>query len=257
MKLRTIIADDEPLARKLLRDLLSADASIEVTAECRNGSELVSLLKSEPVDLLFLDIEMPGGSGLEVVELIGIARMPPTVFVTAHNEYAVRAFEIHALDYLTKPVEPRRLKSALDHVRERIASKAALMTQEQMETVIGNLAQADASAKSYAKRLLVPDGIHDTVVAVADIDWIEAADYYSRLHVGSKTYMLHQTTKQVAESLDPARFIRVHRSTIVNIDRVKQILREGRTDAWVILAGGERLKMSKSGWQDLLAVHRT
>jgi two-component system, LytTR family, response regulator len=257
MKLRTVIADDEQLARKLLRELLCSDASIEVTAECRNGIELISLLKSEAVDLLFLDIQMPGGTGFEVMEQIGAARMPPTVFVTAHNEYAVRAFEVHALDYLTKPMEAHRLQVALDHVRERIASKAALMTQEQMQTVLSSLARADASAGSYAKRLLVPDGIHEAVVAVDDIDWIEAADYYSRIHVGSRTYMLHQTTKQVAEVLDPARFIRVHRSTIVNIDRVKQILRKGRTDAWVILASGQRLKMSKSGWRDLLAVSRT
>ena len=257
MKLRTIIADDEPLARKLLRDLLSADASIEVTAECRNGTELISLLKSESVDLLFLDIQMPGGTGFEVMEQLGAARMPPTVFVTAHNEYAVRAFEVHAFDYLTKPVEPRRLKVTLEHVRERIASKAAMITQAQMQAVLSNLVSADAPAERYVKRLLVPDGVHEAVIPVGDIDWIEAADYYSRLHVGSKTYMLHQTTKQVAEALNPARFVRIHRSTIVNFDRVKQILREGRTDAWVILASGERLKMSKSGWQDLLAVSRT
>ena len=133
MKLRTVIADDEQLARKLLRDLLSADPSIEITAECQNGIELISLLKSEPVDLLFLDIQMPGGGGFEVIESIGAARMPCTVFVTAHNEYAVRAFEVHALDYLTKPVEAHRLKVALEHVRERIASKAALMTHAQMQ----------------------------------------------------------------------------------------------------------------------------
>ena len=253
MKLRTMIADDEPLARKLLRDLLSADSSIEVTAECRNGTELISLLKSESVDLLFLDIQMPGSTGFEVMEQIGAARMPPTVFVTAHNEYAVRAFEVHALDYLTKPVEAHRLKAALDHVRERIASKAALITQAQ--AVLLNLVPADAPAERYIKRLLVPDGVHEAVIPVDDIDWIEAADYYSCLHVGSRTYMLHQTTKQLAESLDPARFVRIHRSAIVNIDRVKQILREGRTESWVILASGQRLRMSKAGWQSLLDVN--
>jgi two-component system LytT family response regulator len=255
MRLRTVIADDEQLARKLLRDLLSADAAIEVTAECRNGTELISLLKSEAVDLLFLDIQMPGGTGFEVTEQIGAARMPPTVFVTAHNEYAVRAFEVHALDYLTKPVEAHRLKVTLDHVRERIASKAALITQAQMQAVLSNLVPADAPAERYVKRLLAPDGVHEAVIPVGDIDWIEAADYYSCLHVGSRTYMLHQTTKQLAESLDPAQFVRIHRSAIVNIDRVKQILREGRTESWVILASGQRLRMSKAGWQSLLAVN--
>ncbi len=256
MRLRTVIADDEHLARKLLRDLLSTDGSIEVTAECRNGRELVALLKSEPVDLLFLDIQMPGGTGLEVVEQIGAARMPPTVFVTAHDEYAVRAFEIHALDYLTKPIEPHRLKVTLEHVRERIASKAALVTQAQMQAALSNFGRVDAPAETYAKRLLVPDGAQEAVIPVADIDWIEAADYYSCLHVGTKTYMLHQTTKQLADSLDPSRFVRIHRSTIVNIDRVKQILREGRTEFWVTLANGQKLRMSKAGWQGLLAVSR-
>jgi len=206
--------------------------------------------------LLFLDIQMPGGTGFEVIEQIGAARMPPTVFVTAHNEYAVRAFEVHALDYLTKPIQAHRLKATLDHVRERLASKAALMTQAQMHAVASHLGRADMPTEQYVKRLLVPDGVHDAVVPVDEIDWIEAADYYSCLHVGARTYMLHQTTKQLADSLDPARFVRIHRSTIVNIDRVKQILREGRAESWVILGNGQRLKMSKAGWQGLLAVNR-
>jgi two-component system, LytTR family, response regulator len=256
MKLRTVIADDEQLARKLLRDLLSSDDSIEVTGECRDGDELVSLLKASPVDLLFLDIQMPGATGFEVMEQIGAARMPPTVFVTAHSEYAVRAFEVHALDYLTKPIHAHRLKVALDHVRERIASKAALVTQSQMQALVSNLGQTDAPTERYVKRLLVPDGAREAVIPVGDIDWIEAADYYSCLHVGAKSYMLHQTTKQLADSLDPARFVRIHRSTIVNIDRVKQIMREGRTDSWVILSSGQRLKMSRAGWQSLLAVNQ-
>jgi two-component system, LytTR family, response regulator len=252
MRLRTVIADDEPLARDRLKAMLFGETSVEVTGECRNGRELVSLLKSEPVDLLFLDIQMPGNTGFEVVEQIGVARMPPTVFVTAHNEYAVRAFEVHALDYLTKPVELQRLQSALEHVRERIASKAALITQEQMQAIASSLQRVEVPAEQYVKRLLVPNGARETIVQVADIDWIEAADYYSRLHVGPKTYMLRQTVKQLVDSLDPARFVRVHRSTIVNIDRVKEILREGRADQWVVLTDGQRLKMSKAGWENLL-----
>ena len=257
MRLRTIIADDEQLARGLLKSMLEADGSLEIVGECRNGVELVALLKTEQIDLLFLDIEMPGGTGLEVVDQIGAARMPPTVFVTAHNEFAIKAFEIHALDYLTKPVEPMRLKAALDHVRERIASKAALLTQAQVQAVAASLERSEMSGERYIKRLLVPDGVHETVVQVENIDWIEADDYYSRLHIGSKTYMLHQTTKQIADSLDPTQFVRIHRSAIVNIDRVKQVLREGRSDSWVILTNGQKLKMSKAGWQSLLTMSRT
>ena len=257
MRLRTIIADDEQLARGLLKSMLEADGSLEIVGECRNGLELVAILKREQIDLLFLDIEMPGGTGLEVVDQIGAARMPPTVFVTAHNEFAIKAFEIHALDYLTKPVEPTRLKAALDHARERIASKAALLTQAQMQAVAASLERSETPGERYIKRLLVPDGVHETVVQVETIDWIEADDYYSRLHTGSKTYMLRQTTKQIADSLDPKQFVRIHRSAIVNIDRVKQVLREGRSDSWVILTNGQRLKMSKAGWQSLLTTSRS
>jgi len=224
MRLRTVVADDEQLARDLLKALLSSDPFIEVTGECRNGKELVSLLKSEPVDLLFLDIQMPGGSGFDVAEQIGTARMPPTVFVTAHSEFALKAFEIHALDYLTKPVDPDRLRSTLNHVRERISSKAALISLEQMQAIVSALRRVDERTEGYVKRLLVPDGMHEAVIQIADIDWIEAADYYVRLHVGSKSYMLHQTAKQMTASLDPTRFVRVHRSAIVNVDRVKQEL---------------------------------
>ncbi len=157
MKLRTVIADDEQLARKLLRELLSTDTSIEVTAECRNGAELISLLKSEAVDLLFLDIQMPGGTGFEVMEQIGAARMPPTVFVTAHNEYAVRAFEVHALDYLTKQWKPIVSKSHSTMCGSASPPRQPLITQAQMQAVLSNLVPADAPAERYVKRLLVPD----------------------------------------------------------------------------------------------------
>jgi two-component system LytT family response regulator len=167
----------------------------------------------------------------------------------------LRAFEGHALDYLTKPVEMERLQATLVRVRERIASHAALLTQEQLRSVLQNL--DDRARNDYAKRLLVPDGNRDFFVNVGDIDWIEAADYYSCLHLGTKNLMLRETIKQLASSLDPQKFVRIHRSTIVNVDRVGEILREGRSDGWVILTNGQRLKMSRAGWQSLLAASRT
>ena len=129
MKLTALIADDEPLARERLRLLLANDEDVDIAGECRNGREVIEALKQKRHDVLFLDIEMPGSSGFEVVEQVGAANMPITVFVTAHNHYAVKAFEVHALDYLTKPVEPERLRAALVRVKERIAADAALMTQ--------------------------------------------------------------------------------------------------------------------------------
>jgi two-component system LytT family response regulator len=256
MKLNALIADDEPLARERLRFLLSVDEEVAVTRECRNGREVVAALRENRYDVLFLDIQMPGASGFEIIEQVGMAHVPITVFVTAHNHYAVKAFEVHALDYLTKPVEADRLKAALDRVKEQIASQAALMTQEQLKSVLTALRAGDAGLREYPKRLVVPNGTRDSFINVDDIEWIEAADYYSCLHVGTRNLMLRETIKQLAETLDPRKFVRVHRSAIVNIGHVREILREGRSEGWVLLSNGPRLKMSKAGWQALLAVGR-
>lgn len=258
MKVRALIADDEPLARERLRLLLANDQEIEIAGECRNGREVVAALKQAAPDVLFLDIEMPASGGFDVVEQIGASRMPVTVFVTAHNHYALQAFEAHALDYLTKPVEPARLKATLERVKERVASQAALMTQEQLKTVLAALgAGALAERKEYPKRLVVPNAAKDSFVNVDDIEWIEAADYYSCIHAGPRNLMLREPIKQLAETLDPRKFVRVHRSAIVNIDHVSEILREGRSEGWVLLSNGRRLKMSKAGWHALLEATRT
>jgi len=256
-KLKALIADDEPLARERLRFLLSRDEGIEIGGECRNGREVVAALKETLYDVLFLDIQMPGQDGFEIVEQIGSAKMPLTVFVTAHNHYAVKAFEVHALDYLTKPVEPERLQAALSRVKDRLASQAALVTQEQLKSVLAVLSREAAKRVEHPERLLVHNGIKDTFVRVEEIEWIEAADYYCCLHVGPRNFMLRETIKQLADTLDPSKFVRVHRSAIVNIEHVREVLREGRNEGWIVLSSGHRLKMSKAGWQNLLAISRT
>ena len=255
MKLKALIADDEPLARERLRFLLSSDEDIDVAGECRNGREVVAALRDGRYDVLFLDIQMPGGSGFDIIEQIGVAHMPVTVFVTAHNHFALKAFEVQALDYLTKPVEPQRLHATLRHVKERVASHAALMTHEQLKSVIAAL--SSPAPAEYPKRLLIPNGTRDSFVNVDEIEWIEAADYYSCLHVGAKSFMLRETIKQLAGTLNPQTFIRVHRSAIVNVNYVREVLREGRSEGWVLLSNGHRLKMSKAGWQNLLAASRS
>lgn len=251
MKLRTIVADDEPLARERLRLLLSHDDEVEVIAECRNGKETIERLKSAPADLLFLDIQMPGVSGFEVIETIGLPRMPPTVFVTAHNEFAVKAFAVQAVDYLTKPIERLRLQETLARVKERIAGRAALLTQDQLSQALAALRNPARDEKLYQERFIIRDGAKDVLINVCDIDWIEAADYYSCLHVGGRKYMLRETIKQLSEKLDPARFIRIHRSVIVKIEQVREIHRDGRAEYFVTLTGGQRLRMSKVGWKNL------
>jgi two-component system LytT family response regulator len=257
MKLQVLIADDEPLARQRLRFLLADDEEFEVADECRNGKDVIAALKEKHYDVLFLDIQMPGGSGFDIIKQVGRAQMPVTVFVTAHNHYAVQAFEVHALDYLTKPVEPERFKAALGRVKEQLDSQAALQTQEQLRSVLEALRDGPHVRKEYPKRLVVPNGAKDSFVNVGEIEWIEAADYYSCLHVGSKNLMLRETIKQLAETLDPRKFVRIHRSSIVNIEQVREILREGRSEGWVLLASGQRLKMSKAGWDALLAATRS
>jgi two-component system LytT family response regulator len=255
MKLRVLIADDEPLARERLRFLLSAYEEIEVAGECRNGREAIAALREGQFDVLFLDIQMPGKDGFDVIEQVGMAHMPITVFVTAHNEYAVQAFEVHALDYLTKPVEPARLQATLARVRERMASQSALLTQEQLKSVLASL---ENGRPDFPRRVLVHNGAKDSFVNVDDIEWIEAADYYACLHVGSKSFMLRESIKQLAKTLDPGKFVRIHRSVIVNVDQVSEIFREGQSEGSVVLKTGQRLRMSKAGWQSLAAVsHRS
>lgn len=257
MRLKALIADDEPLARERLRFLLASDEEIEIAGECRNVKEVVAALRETPVDVLFLDIQMPGKDGFDVIRQVSVAQMPVTVFVTAHNQYAIQAFDVHALDYLTKPVEPERLQATLLRVKERIASRSALMNQEQLKAVLAGLETGNGTRQDYPKRFLVPNGTKDSFVNVNEIEWIEAADYYACLHVGTKSFMLRESIRQLAATLDPARFVRIHRSVIVNVDQVREILREGRSEGSVVLSNGQRLRMSKSGWQTLLTVSRS
>lgn len=258
MTLKALIADDEPLARERLSFLLSGDGEIQIVGECRNGREVIASLREQSPDVLFLDIQMPARDGFDVIDEIGAANMPVTVFVTAHNRYALEAFEVHALDYLTKPIEPERLHQTLLRVKERVASKSALLAQEQLRSVFDSIRSAPSpEKKTFPRRVLVRNGTKDVLVPLDEVEWIEAADYYSCLHVGTKNYLLREPIKQLAETLDPAKFVRVHRSAIVNISQVREIIREGRSEGAVVLHNGHRLKMSKVGWQALLAATRT
>ena len=250
MKLKTLIADDEPLARERLRRLLARDNEIEVVKECRNGREVITALKQTPVDLVLLDIEMPGTNGFGVIQQIGVAKMPAVIFVTAHDSYALKAFEVHALDYLMKPIEPTRLQAALRQVKERFHSQTNGSIEASLRALLDKF-EGDALLRK-SERLLVPSGMRQTFVKIADIDWIEAADYCSVLHVGSKSFTLHQTIKQLARKLDSQRFVRIHRSAMVNVGRVREIIREGIAENWVVLSGGQRVKISKAGRRLLL-----
>jgi two-component system, LytTR family, response regulator len=247
--LRTVIVDDEPLARDLLRLLLADHKDIEIVAGCQNGREAVECLRSQPVDLLFLDVQMPGVDGFDVVERVGLQHLPPTVFVTAYHEHAVRAFDVHAVDYLTKPLDAERLARALGRVREKIAAHAALLTQEQLAAVLSGLRNVADGASAYASRFFVKDGEREILLAAEKIDWIEAADYYCCLHVGSRSYMLRESIADLNGKLNPRRFVRIHRSSIVNVDRIREIY---QTEGSVVLVTGTMLRMSRTGRQKLM-----
>jgi two-component system, LytTR family, response regulator len=255
MTLRAIVVDDEPLARDLLGALLAEHEDIHVVAQCQDGHEAISYLEAKPVDLMFLDVQMPEIGGFEIVERLGVQQLPPTVFVTAYHEYAVRAFDIHAVDYLTKPINAERLARALERVRKKIAAETALLTQEQLTAVLNGL-RLDEGSKSYPSRFLVKDGEKEILLASDKIDWIEAADYYCCLHAGSRSYMLRETISDLSARMDPRRFIRIHRSAMVNLDRIEEIYREGKAQSSVRLADGQILRMSKAGRERLLELGR-
>jgi two-component system LytT family response regulator len=256
MKLRTVIVDDEPLARDLIRALLAEHDDVQVVAQCQDGPEAISYLREKPVDLLFLDVQMPEVNGFDVAERVGLRHLPPAIFVTAYHEHAVRAFDIHAVDYLTKPVNAERLATALERVRKKIAAETALLTQEQLRAVLEGLRWGEESP-SYTSRFLVKDGEKEILVASEKIDWIEAADYYCCLHVGSRGYMLRESIGDLSEKLDPRRFVRIHRSSIVNLDRIREIYRDGQSEGSIVLTTGATLRMSRSGRQKLMESGRT
>jgi two-component system LytT family response regulator len=256
MSLRTVIVDDEPLALELLGLLLADHEDIEIVAECQNGREIVSYLESKPVDLLFLDVQMPKVSGFDVVEQVGLRHLPPTIFVTAYHEHAVRAFDVHAVDYLTKPVSPERLAMALDRVREKIAARTALMTQEQLTAVLNGLRNSTEQPTRYLSRFLVKDGAKEIFLPVEKIDWIEAAEYYCCLNTNGHRYMVRETVTDLSSKLDPNQFVRIHRSSIVNLNQIREIYREEPLDGSVVLANGKTLRISKAGRQKLNEIGR-
>jgi two-component system LytT family response regulator len=256
MTLQTMVVDDEPLARDLLHALLAEHDDIQVVAQCQDGVEAVTTLQSRPVDLLFLDVQMPEMSGFDVIEKIGLRNLPPTIFVTAYHEYAVRAFDVHAIDYLTKPVESERLATALERLRRKIAADAALFTQEQFTAVLNGLRSSEES-KAYASRFFVKDGEKEILIATEKIDWIEAADYYCCLHVGTRGYLLRESIADLNGKLDPRRFVRIHRSSIVNLDRIREIYRDGQSEGSIVLTTGATLRMSRSGRSKLMESGRT
>lgn len=236
--IRILVADDEPLARRGVRQLLAPHRDMTVVGEARNGIETLRALDDLAPDLLFLDVQMPEMDGFEVLRARGPGRMPAVVFVTAHDQFAVRAFEAHALDYLVKPLHVERFEAALQRVRERLWLIEAAGWAAQLTALLD--AEKAEREKCGVERLVVPIATGDLVIPVADIDWIGADDYYACLHVGAKSHLLRESLASLETRLDPCRFARVHRSAIVQIDRIREL----RGDE-LVLRDGMRVAVSR------------
>src|SRR5713101_8207145 len=242
-KLRTIVVDDEELARQVLRELLGAHGEIEVVAECRNGLEAVKAVAEHKPDLLFLDVQMPKLTGFDVLELIGPD--VPVIFVTAYDEYAMKAFEVHAVDYLLKPVGKDRLAAALRRVKMRATENRPAAAE---------LAIAARPAGQLPERLVVKGGTRVTLIPVGKLDYAEAQDDYVALATEGKKHLKQQTIAGLEACLDPANFVRIHRSYIVNLERVVRIEPYAKESRIAILADGARLPVSRAGYARLKAL---
>ena len=239
-KLRALIVDDEDLARLVLRELLQTHPEIEVLAECGNGFEAVKAVAEHKPDLIFLDVQMPKLSGFDVLELIGTAT--PVIFVTAYDQYAMRAFEVHAVDYLLKPIGRERFEAALERAKSRLSQKTPSAPE---------LAAAARPPKQFLDRIVVRDGTRVTLIPVGKLDYAEAQDDYVALATEGKKHLKQQTIASLEACLDPDRFVRVHRSYIVNFERVMRIEPYGKDSRLAILADNTRLPVSRSGYARL------
>jgi two-component system LytT family response regulator len=234
--------DDEPPARAKIRSFLEPEGDVEVIAECGDGPEAVSVIRRQTPDLLFLDIEMPGLDGLEVIEEIGAAQMPVTVFVTAFDRYAVQAFEKHAVDYLLKPFDRERFRRTLIQVRDQLDRSGSQQLNRQLQTLLDSF----KGQHEYADRLTVKSPRGMTFLRSAEVEWVDAAGNYVRLNAGGNAYLMRETMSSLEKRLDPARFLRIHRSTIVNIERIREIRPLQHGEHLVILDCGQRLTLSRS-----------
>lgn len=240
---KALIVDDEELARHIIRELLQVHPEIEIAAECANGMEAVKAVAEHKPNLIFLDVQMPKLTGFDVLELIGTDA--PVIFVTAYDQYAMRAFDVHAIDYLLKPIGRERFDAAVERAKKRLGEKM---------TTAAELAAAARPPQQFAERLVVKDGTKVTIIPVGKLDYAEAQDDYVALATQGKKHLKQQTIAGVEASLNPADFVRIHRSYIVNLERVARIEPYGKESRLAILADGTRLPVSRSGYARLKAL---
>ena len=240
--LRVVIVDDEPLARERLRSLLAERPGYALVAECPDGEAAVAVLAGERPDVVFLDVEMPGLDGFGVLEALGDEAPPHVVFVTAFDRYAVRAFEVRALDYVLKPIQPARFADALARVEARRGAGAGPEEWAAIQDLLREL----RARRGYPSRLVVRTGARVAFIPTGEVEWIEADGNYARIHARGRDYLLRDTMKAVEARLDPDRFVRIHRSAIVNLDRIATVEPYFHGEYVVTLTGGRRLTASRT-----------
>jgi two-component system LytT family response regulator len=245
--IRTLIVDDEQMARASIRVLLGGDPDIELVGECGSGLDAVAAIAALAPELVFLDVQMPRMTGFEVLAAVGDARRFVVVFVTAYDSYALDAFDVHALDYVLKPFDDRRFHRALERAKDQIRHTRLDHIASELVHVMSAAAPADrAGAVDHGERIVIRDAGRTVFVPLSDIDWIEAADYYVQLHVGAKSYLHREPMRDLEARLDPRRFVRIHRSTIVALDRVAELRPSAHGDHCVRLRDGTDLKLSRA-----------
>jgi two-component system LytT family response regulator len=237
-RIRVLIVDDEPIARRGVRLQLKGDQEVEIIGECANGLEAVAAIQKLEPDLVFLDVQMPEMDGFEVIEAVGVERMPRVIFVTAYDQYTLRAFEVHALDYLLKPFDRERFLKALNHARSSLE-------RGEFNRQLIRLLDDRLAARKPLERLVIKSGGRIYFLNVEEVDWIEAADNYVELHVGRESHLLRETISGLAARLDPSLFLRIRHSTMVNLERVKELRPLFRGEYLIILRDGTELTSSR------------
>ena len=245
-----LIVDDEPLARQGLRLLLAGDPDVAAVHEAKDGREAVAALREQRPDLVFLDVQMPEMDGLAVIREVGPENMPAVVFVTAHDKYAIQAFEVNALDYLLKPVTRERFAQALGRAKARLRTEPAGEAGRQILSLLETLGMPSRALK----RLAVRSAGKTTFVDIADVDWIEAAENYVRLHAGRASHLVHVAMNTLEGSLDPQTFLRIHRSIIVNVGRIQELEPVAHGEYVVTLPHGVRVRSGRTYHEKLKAL---
>jgi two-component system LytT family response regulator len=242
MSIRTVIADDEPLARERIRTLLAEEPDIEIVAEAANGPEAVEAVQQNAPDLLFLDVQMPGLDGFGVIEQLEGGHLPSIVFVTAYDEYALQAFEVHALDYLLKPFNRTRFQKTLRRAREHVLGR----TNGGLSRELVSLLESLRSPRKHLDRIVIRNAGRVVFLPTSEIDWVEAAGNYVKIYAGKEHHVLRETLKNLEQRLDPNDFVRVHRSTILNVRRIRELQPLFHGDYLAILNDGTRITCSRS-----------